>query len=388
MNHAIILAAGSGDRMNGKTDKMLLPINGRPLIYYTLMAFNDHPDIENIILVGSKVNKDELEKVIKTYHFSKVSKVVVGAETRQKSLGIGINELKKADSGDVVLVHNGANPLPSEREITETIEKTMESGACIVGHSVTSTMKEIGDEHIVKTHDRTNLFAAETPQAATYKVLTEALENAKKEGLQVTDEAMMFEAIGQKIAYVKADENNFKVTNQADYVRLKSLLGDIPDDFRIGLGQDSHSFHESKKGLVLAGITLKDEFAMNANSDGDVILHAIFNAISQAIGEKSLGFYADSECERGITDSKKYLEIILKKMKQQKFKINSLGLMLEAKNPKFDPLVPQIKKSLSAMLNLEPRRIGVTATTGEELTSFGQGLGIQCFAIISLAKVD
>ncbi|PIR55062.1 hypothetical protein COU74_02670 [Candidatus Peregrinibacteria bacterium CG10_big_fil_rev_8_21_14_0_10_36_19] len=388
MNHAIILAAGSGERMNGKTDKMLLPINGRPLIYYSLMAFNDHPEIDNVVIVGSKVNKEEFEKIIKTYHFGKVSKVVVGAETRQKSLNEGVKCLKKIDKSDIVLIHNGANPLPSEREITETIEKTSETGACIVGHSVTSTMKEVEDEHIIKTHDRRNLFAAETPQAATYEVLLKAIENANKKGLQVTDEAMMFEAINQKTAYVKADENNFKVTNQADYVRLKSILGDIPDDYRIGLGQDSHSFDTSKKGLTLAGILLKDEFAMKANSDGDVILHAIFNAISQAIGEKSLGFYADPECEKGVTDSKKYLEIILKKMKQQKFKINSLGLMIEAKTPKFDPLVTQIKKSLSQILDLEPRRIGVTATTGEELTSFGQGLGIQCFAIISLAKVD
>ncbi len=386
MNHAIILAAGSGARMKGRSDKMLLEINGKPIIYYTLMSFNDHPDIDNIVIVASKTNKSEIEKAVKTYFFSKVSKIVLGAKTRQKSLEAGFEELKKAKKTDVVMVHNGANPLASEREIMETIQKTEEFGACIVGHSVTSTMKEIKDEHIIKTHDRNKLFAAETPQSATYEVLEKALSNAIKTGLEATDEAMMFEAIDQKTAYVKADENNFKVTSQADLVRLKSILGDLPDDYRIGLGQDSHMFDPDKMGLTLAGILLKDEKKLKANSDGDVILHAIFNAISQAIGEKSLGFYADPECEKGVTDSAKYLEIILKKMKAQKFKINSLGLMIEAKKPKFDPLSANIRKALSKILDLDTRKIGVTATTGEELTSFGQGLGIQCFAIISLIK--
>ena len=117
-----------------------------------------------------------------------------------------------------------------------------------------------------------------------------------------------------------------------------------------------------------------------------MVLHAIFNALSQAIGEKSLGFYADKECEKGVKDSKKYLEIILKKIKKQGFKINSLGVMLECKAPQIDPLVSKLKKSLSQILDLPTQKIGITATSGENITIFGQGLGIQCFAIISLVK--
>ena len=100
----------------------------------------------------------------------------------------------------------------------------------------------------------------------------------------------------------------------------------------------------------------------------------------------SLGFYADKICENGVKDSKKYLEIVLKKLRQQKFKINSLGLMLECKIPKIDPLVPKLKKSLAAILEIDTRRIGITATSGEHLTLFGAGRGIQCFAIVSLLK--
>ncbi|MEK7062656.1 MAG: 2-C-methyl-D-erythritol 4-phosphate cytidylyltransferase [Patescibacteria group bacterium] len=77
-------------------------------------------------------------------------------------------------------------------------------------------------------------------------MLKKASENAKKKKLEVTDEAMLLEAINQKITYVKADESNFKITTQADYERLKSVLGDLPEDFRVGIGQDSHVFEEEK----------------------------------------------------------------------------------------------------------------------------------------------
>lgn len=387
MNHLIILAAGDGKRMKSKENKLLLEAGGNPILYYSIMAFHDHPDIESITVVAGKNDQAKIEALVQSHHFPRVKKIIVGGETRMQSLRKGLEFVgKNAKKGDIIIVHNGANPLPSQREIDELIEKTAEDGACIVGHYISSTVKEIDSTHVLKTHDRKKLFAAQTPQAAKYSLLKKALDNATKAKFEATDEAMLLEAIGQKVAYVEADENNFKITTQNDYERLKNILGDLPADFRIGIGQDSHMFEETKKGLTIAGITLEDELKLQANSDGDVVLHAIFNAISQALGQMSLGFYADEQCEKGVTDSKKYLAIILKDMKKSKFKINSLGVMIECKKPKIDPLVSKMKKSLAELLDLSPPRIGITATSGEELTAFGAGLGIQCFCIVSLRK--
>lgn len=379
MNHVIILAAGQSQRIKSRKDKLLLPINGKPLVYYSIMAFNDHPEIDTITVVANKSNKTQIQKLIKQYRFSKVNKIVLGGLQRQGSVEKGFKALT-AEPDDVVLVHNGANPLPSHEEISEVIVQTQETGACIVGHFVTSTIKEVDDQHIIKTHNRKKLFAAETPQAAAFKIMQRALENAQ----DATDEAMMFEAINQPVAYVQAHEDNTKITTQADYARLRTVLGDLPDKFRIGIGQDSHMFEEKKKGLTLAGLKFKDELKLKANSDGDVILHAIFNALSQAIGDKSIGAYADAECKKGVKDSKKYLTPLLKKIKKKGFALNSLGVMIEAAKPKIDPLVPEMKKSLAAILDLKPNRIGITATTGEQCTAFGEGLGIQCLTIASL----
>ncbi len=262
----------------------------------------------------------------------------------------------------------------------------MQNGACIVGHFLHSTIKEVADNKILKTHKREKLFAAETPQAAQYSIFKKAISNINKKNLEVTDEAMMLEAIDQDISYIKADEDNFKITTSADIKKLKAVLGELPEDLKVGIGQDSHMFEKEKKGLFLGGIELKNEKKLQANSDGDVILHAVFNALSQAIGENSIGFYADEMAEKGIKDSKKYLTPLLGKIKRKKLKINSLGVMLECKTPKIDPIVPKLKKSLSEILDLKASKIGITATSGEHMTLFGAGLGIQCFAIVSLVK--
>lgn len=387
MNHTIILAAGLGERMKSKTDKMLLMAGGHPVIYYSIMAYNDHPEIYEITVVANKYNKKEIEKICKLYRFKKVAKIIEGGATRQKSFVKAFKELEKENhKHNIIIVHNGANPLPSFEEISKVIKTAEHHGACITGHYLTSTLKETNGRHVIKTHDRNKFFTAETPQAAKYELLKKAVKNAQAKKIATSDEASLLEAISQKVAHIEADENNFKLTTLADYFKLKTILGDIPEDFRVGIGQDSHIFENVQKGLVLAGVKFPKESKLRANSDGDVILHALFNALSQAIGDMSIGFYADDICKKGITDSKKYLDIILEKIKKQKFKINSIGIMIEGSTPRIDPLVGKLKKSLSKILNLNIHRIGITATTGENCTVFGEGLGLQCFAIISLVK--
>lgn len=387
MNYAIILGGGKSSRMGKGGDKLFLPIHGKPLIYYTLMHFNDHPEIDEIIVAIGKKNQAKLSEMVKQYRFKKVKQIVLGGTKRQESFFNAFNALpKKIKKDDIVLVHNAANPLVSSHEIAETIHHSKDVGACIVGHFINATVKEVSGMHVLKTHNRDQLFAAETPQAAKYGNFLRAIDAAKKRNLNVTDEAMLLEAIEQKIVYIEASENNFKITREVDFNKLKAVMGELPEDIRVGIGQDSHEFDKTLKGLMLGGFLIPDQPKLKANSDGDVVLHAIFNAISQAIGERSIGFYADKICEKGVTDSSKYLEVILKKAKKQGWRINNVGVMIECAKPKIDPLNSKIKKSLAAILDVDSAKVGITATTGEKLTSFGKGLGVQCFAIVSLVK--
>ena len=117
------------------------------------------------------------------------------------------------------------------------------------------------------------------------------------------------------------------------------------------------------------------------------MIHALCTGLLQAIGEKSLGAFADDWCKKQkIKDSKKYLSKILKKVNRKGFEINNIGVMLEGKRPNIDQISSKMKTKLVELCKVQETRIGITAHTGEKLTSFGKGKGLQCFCIVSLKK--
>lgn len=431
MNIAIIVAGGSSDRFKNSfskknnspdQDKLLQPILGYPLIYHTIRAFHDHQKIDRLFIVANKSNKKRIMEIVKKYHFPRVKGIVLGGRERRHSVENGLKAIKNAKTGDTILVHNGANPMVTEKEISECVKAVEKYGAAAVGKKLVDTVKEIKNGHILKTHDRDKLAGMQTPQGATYGLFIEAFKKIKKQDLannkkgkkknadtqtldgikkspRFTDEAALIENLGHKVKLVPASENNFKITTAPDLEKARHAMGDTPKDFLVGLGQDSHPFSTSlvdkKKstslvknpanGLTLGGAHFKNEPKLQADSDGDVILHALYNAISQALGQGSLGRFATSLCRvHGIKNSREYLRPLLATLSKKGYTLNNVGIMIECARPKIDPLTPQIKKSLSQITGLPPHRIGITATTGENLTSFGRGKGIQCFAIVSI----
>jgi 2-C-methyl-D-erythritol 2,4-cyclodiphosphate synthase len=157
---------------------------------------------------------------------------------------------------------------------------------------------------------------------------------------------------------------------------------------RVGLGQDSHAFEPegSRKPLILGGVVFPGHPGLLANSDGDVVLHALFNALSQAIGKRSLGVYADPICQRGGKDSRAYIAVALDMVRQAGYTISNVGVSIEARRPKIEPLAEQMKKSLAGLLGVADDQVGITATSGEGLTAFGRGEGIQVLVIVSLVS--
>lgn len=160
--------------------------------------------------------------------------------------------------------------------------------------------------------------------------------------------------------------------------------------FRIGLGQDSHSFDKNKKPLVLAGVKVSESGGLEGNSDGDVILHSLANALSSALGGDSLGTWADEMClKQGIKDSRQYLAHILNKVKEKNYQVNNVSISIEAKKPYLElKTLKQMKKILAEILKINLEKIGITLTSGKNLTAFGKGKGIQALSTISLVKND
>ena len=149
------------------------------------------------------------------------------------------------------------------------------------------------------------------------------------------------------------------------------------------IGQDSHRFGEGEKPLILGGVFIENERGLEANSDGDVLLHALTNAVSGVTGRNILGPAADALCRAGVTDSRAYLAEALKDLDAMGGRILHVSFSVEAKRPKLLPHIPAIKESVAALLGIAPSHVGLTATTGEGLTAFGRGEGIQVFCILS-----
>ena len=154
---------------------------------------------------------------------------------------------------------------------------------------------------------------------------------------------------------------------------------------KVGIGQDSHrfDFNDKEKKLILGGVHFEGHPPLLGNSDADVILHSITNAISGITCVNILGEISDDMClNKGITDSKAYLAEALKYLRDTK--IVHVSISIECLTPKITPKIPEIRKSLSELLGFPETCIGITATTGEGLTQFGQGLGIQVFSCVTV----
>lgn len=154
---------------------------------------------------------------------------------------------------------------------------------------------------------------------------------------------------------------------------------------KVGIGQDSHrfDFEDKEKKLILGGIIFEGCAPLQGNSDADVVLHSITNAISGVTCVNILGEVSDELCfNQGIKDSSVYLKEALKYLGESK--IIHVSLSIECQKPKITPMIPDMRRSLSLLLNIPENCIGITATTGEGLTAFGQGLGIQVFSCVTV----
>ena len=155
--------------------------------------------------------------------------------------------------------------------------------------------------------------------------------------------------------------------------------------YKLGLGQDSHRFlpPTDKKPLRLGGVLIEGAPGMDANSDGDVILHALTNAVSSVTGKPILGFAADELCKNGITDSRAYLQIALDDLQAVSLKLTHVSISLEMLRPKMKPHLESVREKVAELLRLEKTSVGLTVHSGEGLTDCGKGLGIYATVIIT-----
>ena len=213
---AIVLAAGSGKRMNSKVHKQYLIIQDRPVLYYSLKAFEDSA-VDEIVLVVGKGEEEFCRKVIvDKYGISKVKAIVEGGKERYHSVFEG---LKQTSDADYVLIHDGARPFVNQDIIRRCMQEVQKYQACVVGMPVKDTIKIADEEGYAKqTPDRKNVWMIQTPQTFSYALIYEAYEEMlKTEDTAITDDAMVLERIkGKKSKLIEGSYRNIKITTPED----------------------------------------------------------------------------------------------------------------------------------------------------------------------------
>lgn len=213
---AIILAAGSGKRMNSKVHKQYLIIQDRPVLYYSLKAFEDSAVDEIVLVVGKGEEKFCRKEIVDKYGISKVKAIVEGGKERYHSVFEG---LKQTSDADYVLIHDGARPFVNQDIIRRCMQEVQKYQACVVGMPVKDTIKIADEEGYAKqTPDRKNVWMIQTPQTFSYALIYEAYEEMlKTEDAAITDDAMVLERTkGKKSKLIEGSYRNIKITTPED----------------------------------------------------------------------------------------------------------------------------------------------------------------------------
>lgn len=259
--YAIVLAAGNGSRMGGKIAKQYQPLCGKPVLYYTLSAFEQSAADEVVLVVSEHMTEYARTQIVERYGFRKVKAVIAGGVKRSDSVYAGMRHIRAQEEGgafepgeyigvdgaascaassaklcreDIVLVHDGARPFVTPELIAEMIAAAERDVCAIPAVPVKDTIKQVRCGFVEGTPDRSELYAVQTPQAFCFSVLWEAFEKYKEQVRasagrvpEITDDAMLVECmLGRKIAVVEGDFCNIKLTTPEDMILARAFLAE------------------------------------------------------------------------------------------------------------------------------------------------------------------
>ena len=230
MNIALIVAAGSGSRMgNADKPKQFLPIYGKPLMIHTIEAFEVHDEIDAIVVVTNEAYIDQVKVWCKQYDLGKIKAVVAGGDSRQISVHNGLQAVKaisKDPKNDIVLIHDAARPLISQRIITDNIRVCEKYDAVDTVIKASDTIvRSVNEESISDIPPRNELYQGQTPQSFKLSLILDAHEYVKTHAVNnVTDDCKLVLSLGKEVRLVEGSKQNFKITTFDDLMMLKALL--------------------------------------------------------------------------------------------------------------------------------------------------------------------
>ncbi|MBI2874088.1 MAG: 2-C-methyl-D-erythritol 4-phosphate cytidylyltransferase [Firmicutes bacterium] len=405
---AVIAAAGFSRRMRGWGNKQLLPLGDRSVLAHTLQAFEDTPEIREIVIVVRGADKESYEEALSgPRSFSKASVLVEGGPRRQDSVRKGLEAL--STSCEVVLVHDGARPLVTPELISRVAAAAAEWGAAVPALEVADTVKRVDEgRRITATVPREGLWLVQTPQGFRRGVLEEAFRAAAEQGLEVTDEAGLVEASGGQVRVIEGLADNFKITTPGDLAAAEGILakrragggserpraehlgtgrqrtGCLGMRMRTGFGYDVHRLVPGCP-LILGGETIPFPLGLEGHSDADVLIHAVMDALlgAAALGDIGLHF-PDSDARWKDARSLDLLAGVAALVAGAGYEVANVDGVVVAQQPRLAPYRDRMAANIGRALGIPAGDVGVKATTTEGLGFTGAGEGIAAYAVCLL----
>ncbi len=400
----VLVAAGRGRRMG--SDKLWLEPLGRAIWRWSLDALLAVPGMEVVALVVPAGRLERYRAALPP-HAAQRCRLVAGGEARADSVRAGLQALVDAGvgTGTVVLVHDAARPAASVALMERVARAAAEGDAAIPVVAVNDTLKRARDGRVLDTVDRTDLVAAQTPQAAGLGILRAALEAARSQGWEPTDEAAALTALGVTVRTVEGDPANRKLTEPADAELLRSILRSRmapldepmpgsdalgsakPSPVRAGVGVDAHRL-EAGRPLRLGGLAFPDEpRGLVGHSDGDAALHAVIDALLGAAGQGDIGTLFPADDASRDADSGELLRLAVEQVRAAGWEPRSVDFAIGAERPAIGPRRDEMAARLAGLIGIPAGQVSVRGTTTDGLGFLGhEGIAAWAVALVERAE--
>ena len=382
---AVIVAGGSGLRAGGEKPKQYQLIGGRPVIWWTCRAFLGHPAVDHVQAVIGEGHETMFAEAVRGLA---LPLPVIGGSTRQESCRIGVQAVER-HRPDKVLIHDAARPFVSASLIDEVIAWLDRFPAVVPGMPVAETLKFAPGGLVSRTVDRASIWTAQTPQGFAYDKILAAHDKAETERTQgLTDDASVAEHAGIAISMIPGRQENRKLTTAEDIEianrdMTARTLQNLPD-IRVGQGIDIHPF-EDGDAVTLCGVAIPYAQRLKGHSDADAAMHALTDAILGTIGEGDIGtHFPPSDPQWKGAASRVFLEKAMELLAAKGGRIANADITILAEAPKIAPHVAAMKAFLAPLLNVEPSRVAIKATTMEKLGAIGRKEGIMACATVTV----
>ncbi len=365
-NYFVILAAGKSKRFNDKIAKQYYNYKNKEIIDHSIEKSLNSNLFKKIIVVSNNLNH------LKKRYPNKI-KIIKGGKERSDSSLIALRYLKKFKPKNV-LIHDASRPDFSIKLLKKLIV-LLKSNAAVIPFVRSKDAVKYKIKNEIFNLNREKVFLTQTPQAFRFKELYQLSTKQKK---NIADEATLFINNYKKIKFIKGDNDNNKITYKTDIKTIKTYYG---------IGFDIHRLIKNKK-LYLGGVKIPFHSGLKGHSDGDVILHAITDAILGATRKKDIGTYFPNTKKFKNIRSPKMLIPIVDNLDKSNFFINNLDINLICEQPKVSKYREKIISSISNLMGLNKDLINLKGKTVEKLGLVGKEKAIACEAIVSITKYD